>query len=107
MAVIQNPSLISGFDQWILCLLILLVAKLGKLGGTVFAARLAGFNWRSCMGLGALMNTRDLMELIVLNLGMDLHVISSMLFSMMVLMTLVTTMMTGPLPLLLKINHRS
>src|SRR5205823_5957088 len=86
---------ISG-SQWLLCGLIILVATAGKFGGTFVAARLTGMDWRSAAGLGVLMNTRGLMELIVLNLGLDLGVISPALFTMMVLMTLVTTVATTP-----------
>jgi Kef-type K+ transport system membrane component KefB len=68
----------------------------GKFGGTLAAARLTGLRWRDAAILGALMNTRGLMELIVLNVGLDLHVITPTLFAMMVLMALVTTMMTAP-----------
>ncbi|MGN6547394.1 MAG: cation:proton antiporter [Aureliella sp.] len=72
------------------------VATLGKFGGTVLAARYAGESWRDAGVLGMLMNTRGLMELIVLNIGLDLGVISPTLFAMMVIMALVTTMMTSP-----------
>jgi Kef-type K+ transport system membrane component KefB len=90
-------ALVSGMEQWILCLLIILVATAGKFGGTLVAARLTGMGWREAVGLGVLMNTRGLMELIVLNIGLDLGVISPTLFAMMVLMALVTTMATAPL----------
>jgi len=63
-------GLISG-TQWLLCGLIILVATIGKFGGTLVAARLTGMDWRGAAGLGVLMNTRGLMELIVLNLGLD------------------------------------
>jgi len=88
-------GLISG-TQWLLCGLIILVATIGKFGGTLVAARLTGMDWRGAAGLGVLMNTRGLMELIVLNLGLDLRVISPALFTMMVLMALVTTVATTP-----------
>jgi Kef-type K+ transport system membrane component KefB len=80
-----------------MCLLIIVVATAGKLGGTLVAARLTGMNWRGAAGLGILMNTRGLMELIVLNIGLDLGVISPTLFTMMVIMALVTTIATTPL----------
>jgi Kef-type K+ transport system membrane component KefB len=89
-------DLVSGVDQWLICSLIILVAIVGKFGGTLLAARLTGLDWRNSMALGTLMNTRGLMELIVLNVGLDLKVISPTLFSMMVLMALVTTMATSP-----------
>jgi Kef-type K+ transport system membrane component KefB len=89
-------DLVSGFDQWLMCGMIILVATVGKFGGTMLAAHLTGLNWRNSMALATLMNTRGLMELIVLNVGLDLKVISPTLFAMMVLMALVTTMATSP-----------
>lgn len=77
--------------------LIIGVAILGKFGGSMFAARLAGISWRDATSLGILMNTRGLMELIALNIGLDIGVISPVVFSMMVIMALVTTAMTSPL----------
>ena len=76
----------------------------GKFGGTFAAARLTGLRWREAALLGALMNTRGLMELIVLNVGLELGVISPTLFAMMVLMALVTTMLTSPLLRILKLQ---
>jgi Kef-type K+ transport system membrane component KefB len=92
----QVGLLQSGTD-WAICLLIIAVAIAGKLGGTVVPARLQGMSWRDSLQLGALMNTRGLMELIALNLGYELHILSQRLFSMLVIMALVTTIMTGPL----------
>jgi len=89
-------DLLSGGAAWLICALIILVAIAGKFGGTAIAARVAGLDWRSASALGALMNTRGLMELIVLNVGLDLGVIAPELFAMMVLMALVTTMLTSP-----------
>jgi Kef-type K+ transport system membrane component KefB len=89
-------DLVSSSDQWLICGLIILVATAGKFGGTVLAARLTGLDWRRAAALGTLMNTRGLMELIVLNVGLDLHVISPTLFAMMVLMALATTLVTAP-----------
>jgi len=91
-----SVSLVSSVEDWIAVALIVLVATAGKFGGTVVAARVTGMAWRQATRLGALMNTRGLMELIVLNIGLDLHVISPMLFTMMVLMALVTTIATTP-----------
>ena len=86
----------SGVDQRLICGLIVLVATVGKFGGTLLAGRLAGLNWRFAVALGALMNTRGLMELIVLNIGLDLGIISPTLFSMLVFMArLVTTLATS------------
>jgi len=89
-------GLVTGLDQWLMCALIIFVATLGKFGGAFVAARLTGMDWRNAAALGTLMNTRGLMELIVLNIGLDLGVISPLLFTMMVLMALVTTMATAP-----------
>jgi Kef-type K+ transport system membrane component KefB len=72
------------------------VATLGKWGGTTVAARVLGLEWRTSGILGILMNTRGLVELIVLNIGLDLGVISPRLFTMLVIMAVVTTMMTSP-----------
>jgi len=69
----------------------------GKFGGTLGAARIMGLGWRDSASLGILMNTRGLMELIVLNIGLDLGVISPTLFAMMVLMAIATTMATSPI----------
>ena len=76
---------------------IILVATLGKLGGSALAARATGLDWNTAFIVGALMNTRGLMELIALNVGYDLGVISTETFTALVLMALVTTAMTGPL----------
>jgi len=73
------------------------VAIAGKLGGSMSAARFTGMSWGDSFSLGALMNTRGLVELIVLNLGYDLGILPPRIFTMMVLMALVTTFMTGPL----------
>jgi Kef-type K+ transport system membrane component KefB/nucleotide-binding universal stress UspA family protein len=92
----QINLLYSG-EAWVFCGLIIFVACLGKFGGSAVAARLTGHNWREASAIGILMNTRGLMELIVLNIGLDLGVISPALFTMMVIMALVTTFMTTPL----------
>ena len=90
-------DLVAGYDQWLLCGMIVAVATLGKFGGTLTAARLTGLGWRQASALGIVMNTRGLMELIVLNVGLDLGVISPTLFAMLVIMALVTTLATTPL----------
>jgi Kef-type K+ transport system membrane component KefB len=90
-------DLLTGASEWLVCGIIILVATIGKLGGTLVAARLTGMSLRHAAGLGILMNTRGLMELIVLNIELDLGVISPALFTMMVLMALVTTMATTPI----------
>jgi Kef-type K+ transport system membrane component KefB len=84
-------GLVSGFDQWLICGFIIVVASLGKFGGAAIAARMTGLNWRDSSALGVLMNTRGLMELIVLNIGYDLKIIPPTLFAMLVIMALVTT----------------
>jgi len=73
-----------------------MVAVAGKFGGSTLIAKVLGQNWNDSLSIGALMNTRGLMELIVLNIGYDMHIISADIFSMMVLMALLTTMMTNP-----------
>jgi Kef-type K+ transport system membrane component KefB len=85
--------------------LILLAAVGGKLGGSAIAARLSGSEWREALGLGVLMNTRGLMELVILGVGLDIGVISPTLYTMMVLMALATTVMTTPLLALLQPHH--
>jgi len=89
-------GLVSGAEEWLLCGLIVLVASLGKLGGTLLAARYTGSGWREALSLGVLMNTRGLMELVVLNIGLDLKIVSPTLFAMLVIMALVTTLATSP-----------
>ena len=89
-------GLLQTVEEWLLCGVIILVATSGKFGGVTLMARATGLNWRDSATLGILMNTRGLVELIVLNIGLDLGVISPQLFAMLVLMALVTTMMTSP-----------
>jgi Kef-type K+ transport system membrane component KefB len=95
-------GLVQGAAGWLLCGGIVLVASLGKFGGSAAAARLTGLSWHDAASLGVLMNTRGLVELIVLNIGLDLRVLSPVLFAMLVLMALVTTMATTPLLALLQ-----
>ncbi|HEX2878236.1 MAG TPA: cation:proton antiporter, partial [Polyangiaceae bacterium] len=90
-------GLLSSPSHWLMCGLIICVACLGKFGGSAIAARFSGLSWRDSTSLGVLMNTRGLMELIVLNVGLDLRVLSPTLFAMMVIMALVTTFATAPL----------
>jgi Kef-type K+ transport system membrane component KefB len=90
-------GLVSGAAAWAWCLLILITASAGKFGGSFVAARFSGLNWRDAASIGVLMNTRGLVELIVLNIGLDLRVISPTLFSMLVLMAVVTTVSTTPI----------
>jgi Kef-type K+ transport system membrane component KefB len=90
-------GLVSSWQDWGICLLIVVLATAGKFGGTFAAGRLMKIPARFAAQLGILMNTRGLMELIVLNVGLDLGVISPTLFTMMVIMALVTTAMTTPM----------
>jgi Kef-type K+ transport system membrane component KefB len=90
-------TLIDGATGWLLCALVIVVAVAGKMGGSIIAARAMATPWRDAAVLGALLNTRGLMELVILNVGLDIGVISRELFAMMVLMALVTTFMTTPL----------
>jgi Kef-type K+ transport system membrane component KefB/nucleotide-binding universal stress UspA family protein len=90
-------GLLSSLSDWLVCALVIVIACAGKFGGSTIAARLCGLRWREASALGILMNTRGLMELIVLNIGLDLGVISPRLFTMMVIMALVTTFMTTPI----------
>jgi len=90
-------ALLDDLQGWLLCCLIIAVASLGKLGGSAVAARLTGMSWSESLQLGALMNTRGLMELIALNIGYDLGILSPRIFTMLVIMALTTTMLTGPL----------
>jgi Kef-type K+ transport system membrane component KefB len=91
-----SVRLISSVEMWGYLSLILAVALAGKFGGSTISARLTGLGWREAGALGILMNTRGLMELVILTIGHDLGLISSALFTMMVLMALITTMMTTP-----------
>ncbi len=90
IGLINDPYLwkVTGF--------IILVAVVGKFLGSALAAKFVGQNWRDSLTIGALMNTRGLMELVVLNIGLDLKVLTPEVFTMMVIMALVTTFMTGP-----------
>ena len=90
-------GLIDGWESWLICGTIIVLATAGKFGGTMIAARFVGLDWRTSSALGILMNTRGLMELIVLNIGLSLGVISPKLFAMMVMMALVTTLTTTPI----------
>jgi Kef-type K+ transport system membrane component KefB len=92
-----NIGLVKGGEMWMYCGLIVLVATVGKLGGSTLASWLTGMPVREAAGLGTLMNTRGLMELVILDIGLDIKVISPALFSMMVIMALITTFMATPL----------
>ncbi|MFA9190548.1 cation:proton antiporter [Flavobacterium sp. FZUC8N2.13] len=81
---------------WKVTAIIIAVAVVGKFFGSALAAKFVGQSWKDSLAIGALMNTRGLMELVVLNIGYDLGVLSTEIFTMMVIMALVTTFMTGP-----------
>src|ERR1700691_508951 len=98
-------GLLNGVQPWLICGAIILVASVGKFGGTVVAARITGLDWRDSSALGVLMNTRRLMELIVLNIGLEMNVISPTLFAMLVIMALVTTFATTPIVHLITRNQ--
>jgi Kef-type K+ transport system membrane component KefB len=90
-------ALVSSWRDGAVCLLIVAVATAGKLGGATLGARVMGMPWRFAAQLGALLNTRGLMELVVLNVGLDAGLISPAVFTMMVVMALVTTATTAPM----------
>ncbi|HVK61425.1 MAG TPA: cation:proton antiporter [Bdellovibrionales bacterium] len=98
-------GLLNDFSSWAVLIVIVALAVIGKLVGSALAARLSGNSWRDSWALGVLMNTRGLMELVVLNIGYDLGILSAKMFTILVVMALVTTIMTGPL--LTKITRHS
>lgn len=89
-------GLLNDLEQWKTCALIIAVAITGKFLGSTLAAKYTKLNWKDSLTIGALMNTRGLMELVVLNIGFDLGLLSPQVFAMMVIMALFTTFMTGP-----------
>ncbi len=91
-----NVLLLDRVELVVLTLVLLVVAIACKFGGTLLASRVTGLPWRESAVIGALMNTRGLTELIVLNLALEKGVISEALFAALVLMALVTTFMAGP-----------
>jgi Kef-type K+ transport system membrane component KefB len=90
-------GLLDDWSSWLICAGVIAVAIAGKVGGSALAARWVGMSGRDSLSLGVLMNTRGLMELIVLNIGYDLGILSPEIFSIMVFMAIATTFMTGPL----------
>ena len=96
-------GLVATSHDWLICALITTAAVAGKFGGTLLGGSIVGLPWRFAARLGILMNTRGLMELVVLNVGLDLGVLSPRLFTMMVIMAIVTTAMAAPL---LDVLHR-
>lgn len=97
-------DLLHGGRLWGHVLAILVIAVAGKFLGASLTSRITGTSWKNSLGLGVLMNTRGLVELVVLNAGLELGILSPALFTMMVLMALATTFMTTPLLDLLKIR---
>ncbi len=102
----MSLGIFQGAAMWGFFALVLLVAFGGKLGGSAVASRIAGLSWRESLSLGALMNTRGLMGLIILSVGVDAGVVSQPLFVMMVLMSIITTIATAPLLSALKPQSR-
>ena len=92
-----NVGLLQTPELWLCCALVLLVAIAGKFGGAALSAKAVGFSWRDATAIGLLMNTRGLMELVALNIGLEIGVVSRPLYTMCVIMALVTTAMTSPL----------
>ncbi len=90
-------GLLDDGNLWLICALVVAVATAGKFGGVMLASRMFKINWRHSATLGVLMNTRGLMELVILNIGYDLGILSPALFTIMVVMALATTFMTTPL----------
>ncbi len=89
-------GLLNSVDAWLICGGIIVLAVFGKLFGSALASKYMGFSWRDSFALGILMNTRGLMELVVLNIGYEMGILSTELFTMFVVMALATTIMTGP-----------
>ena len=90
-------GLLNDWQSWLACAGIIVMAIVGKLGGSALAARMAGMNWPDSLSIGVLMNTRGLMELVALNIGYDLGILPDRIFAIMVLMALTTTCITAPL----------
>jgi Kef-type K+ transport system membrane component KefB len=88
---------LGSAEQWIIALLLIAVAIVGKFVGCGLTARWNGFSWREAGCIGAMMNTRALMALIVINVGLEQGILDKTLFTMLVMMALVTTLMTTPL----------
>lgn len=100
-------GLLNSPELWILCLVFILVAIVGKFGGATISAKIVGENWKNSLFIGALMNTRGLMELIVLTIGYEMGILSPVIFVILVIMTLVTTFMTAPLISFIKFCFRT
>jgi len=92
-----SVELLNSVELWWLCGLIVMVAVGSKLLVSGAVVHASGMPWRESLAVGVLVNTRGLVELVILNVGLDLHILSPTLFSMMVIMALATTLMTTPL----------
>lgn len=99
-------GLLNTPELWTICGILTLVAIAGKVGGAYVSARFVGENVKNSLFIGALMNTRGLMELVVLTIGYEMGILTPPLFVMLVLMTLVTTFMTAPLISVIKFVYR-
>jgi hypothetical protein len=100
IGLLNTPAL------WLLCGGFILIAVIGKFGGATFSAKLTGESWKNSLYIGALMNTRGLMELVVLSIGYRMHILPPSIFVMLVLMTLVTTFMTTPLVMFIRSMYK-
>ena len=89
-------GLLNSPYLWGICGIFILVAITGKFVGGAFTARILGESWKDSLSIGVLMNTRGLMELIVLNIGYEMGILPPAIFVMLVIMALVTTFMTTP-----------
>lgn len=99
-------GLVSGREQWMVVGLLILLAGVGKVGGSAVAARSVGFSWRDALAIGALLNTRGLVALVALDIGRGLGILSPTLFTMFVIMTLLMTLATVPALRLLGLRAR-
>ena len=100
-------GLLDSPDLWSMCGIFIVVAIVGKFGGSLVAARFVGESWKDSLYIGALMNTRGLMELVVLTIGYEMQILTPPVFVMLVLMTLVTTFMTTPLISLIQFCYKA
>lgn len=89
-------GLLNSGSLWMSALIVIVVAVTGKFIGSAVAARVTGQSWKNSLTIGALMNTRGLIELVALNIGYDIGILSPEIFTILVLMALITTFMTGP-----------
>jgi Kef-type K+ transport system membrane component KefB len=100
-------DLLTDKSMWGYAVAIIATAVVGKLAGAAFTARATGMKWKDSFGLGVLMNTRGLVELVILNAGLDLGILAPTLFTMMILMALVTTFMTSPILIAMNIHRHA